>query len=116
MKQNNVNIQLTETFDKTLDNAITFLSQWTDEYQIITQVDEVLATFEARVVEQPYSYSRCPELMELGVNSVRSAHIDNFRLLYEVCESQEEIKVVLLLFLRTKQSIEKQLIEYCIYQ
>ncbi|EEO05917.1 type II toxin-antitoxin system RelE/ParE family toxin [Vibrio cholerae] len=116
MKQNNVNIQFTETFDKTLDNAITYLSQWTDEVRVITQVEDVLATFESRILEQPYSYSRCPELMELGVNSVRSAHIDHFRLLYEVYESPEEINVVLLLFLRTKQSIEKQLIEYCLYQ
>ncbi|WCE31047.1 type II toxin-antitoxin system RelE/ParE family toxin [Vibrio sp. SCSIO 43137] len=111
-----VNIFTTASFDKTIDNSITYLSQWNEELNVITGVESALEKFESQVLSQPLSYSRCPELMELGVNSVRNAHISEFRLLYEVEDGENEITVNLLLFLRTKQSIEKQLIEYCLYQ
>ncbi|MCG9597067.1 type II toxin-antitoxin system RelE/ParE family toxin [Vibrio sp. Isolate25] len=111
-----VNIQLTDTFDKTLDNVIAHYSQWNDEAVVIERVEEVLEEFEQQVSGQPYSYSRNPELVSLGVNSVRNANSKGFRLLYEVNETENEIRVDLLLFLSTKQSVEKQLVDYCLYQ
>ncbi|NOI65951.1 type II toxin-antitoxin system RelE/ParE family toxin [Vibrio sp. 99-8-1] len=116
MNKKSVTIEVAETFDKKLDNAITHLSLWSDELEVVTKVDSVLDTLETQAMEQPYSYSRCPELVELGVNFVRNANIGNFRLLYEIYESEQEIKVTLLLFIRTNQSVEKQLVEYCLYQ
>ncbi len=113
---NQVNIQLTDTFDKTLDNVITHYSQWNEEAVVIERVEEVLEEFEQQVSEQPYSYSRNPELVSLGVNSVRNAISKGFRLLYEVNENEDEVRIDLLLFLSTKQSVEKQLIDFCLYQ
>lgn len=113
---NQVNIQLTDTFDKTLDNVITHYSQWNEEAVVIERVEEVLEEFEQQVSEQPYSYSRNPELVSLGVNSVRNAISNGFRLLYEVNENEDEVRIDLLLFLSTKQSVEKQLIDFCLYQ
>ena len=111
-----VNIQLTETFEKTLDNVITHYSQWNEEIVVIERVERVLEEFESQVTEQPYSYFRNPELVSLGVNAVRNAHFKEFRLLYELSEYDEEFRIDVLLFLSSKQSVEKQLIDYCLYQ
>lgn len=111
-----VKILTTETFDKTLDNTIVFLSQWSDEEDVLTQVDAVLENFQSQVEQHPNIYSRDPDLMALGVNSVRRSIDSNFKILYEVTENEDEIIVDLLLFLRTKQSVQQQLIEYCLYQ
>lgn len=111
-----VKIRTTETFDKTLDNTIVFLTHWSDEEDVITKVDAVLANFQSQVEQHPNSYSRDPDLMSLGVNSVRRSIDRDFKILYEVTENEEEIIVDLLLFLRTKQSVQQQLIEYCLYQ
>ncbi len=116
MANKQVNIYTTDTFEKTLDNVITHLSQWNDEAVVIERVEGILGEFEQQVSEQPYSYSRNPELMSLGVNSVRNANFQGFRLLYEVNEYEEEVRIDLLLFLSTKQSVEKQLIDYCLFQ
>ncbi|MFV0447550.1 MAG: type II toxin-antitoxin system RelE/ParE family toxin [Vibrio sp.] len=116
MTKKPVSIYTTETFEKTLDNVITHYSQWNDEAVIIERVEDALREFEQQVSEQPYSYSRNPELMSLGVNSVRNVNFKGFRLLYEVNEYEDEVRIDLLLFLSTKQSVEKQLIDYCLFQ
>ncbi|MDW6004732.1 type II toxin-antitoxin system RelE/ParE family toxin [Vibrio mangrovi] len=115
-QKQHVVIQTTESFDKTVDNAIVYLSQWSDEIQVIERIEGVLDRFEQCVTEHPYAYSRCPELVEMGVNTVRNANIHDFRLLYEVEPQGDRIVIHLLLLLRTRQSIEKQLIEFCLYQ
>ncbi|EKO3535624.1 type II toxin-antitoxin system RelE/ParE family toxin [Vibrio fluvialis] len=111
-----VKIRATETFEKTLDNTITFLSQWSDEEDVITKAEEVIDNFQSQVQEHPYIHSRDPDLMDLGVNTVRRALDGDFKVLYEVTEDEDEIIVDLMLFLRTKQSVQQQLIEYCLYQ
>ncbi|EOA6542219.1 TPA: type II toxin-antitoxin system RelE/ParE family toxin [Vibrio vulnificus] len=111
-----VRIRVAEAFEKTLDNTITFLSQWSDEEIVITKAQDVIKNFQLQIEEHPFIYSRSPELMELGINSVRHAVDNGFRILYEVIEYEDEITVDLLLFLRTKQNIQQQLIEYCLYQ
>ncbi|CAM3609563.1 hypothetical protein VA7868_03553 [Vibrio aerogenes CECT 7868] len=112
---NPIVIKTTVSFDKTVDNAIVYLSQWSDEIDVIERVEKTLAQFESCVSEHPLAYSRCPELMELGVNSVRNAAIGDFRILYEAEASEQQTVIYLLLFLKTNQSIEKQLIEFCLY-
>ncbi len=111
-----VKIRTTDTFEKTLDNTIVFLSLWSEEEDVITKVDEVLKNFQSQVEKHPHIYSRDPDLMDLGVNSVRRAIDSGFKILYEVAENEDEIIVDLFLFLRTKQSVKQQLIEYCLYQ
>lgn len=111
-----VKIRTTDTFYKTLDNAIVFLSQWSDEEDVITKVDAVLENFQSQVEQHPNIYSRDPDLMAMGVNFVRRSIESGFKILYEVTENEDEIIVDLLLFLRTKQSVQQQLIEYCLYQ
>ncbi|ELJ8580425.1 type II toxin-antitoxin system RelE/ParE family toxin [Vibrio cholerae] len=111
-----VRISVTKTFEITLDNTVTFLSQWSPEEDVITKVDGVIGNFQLQVQEHPYSHSRDPDLMDLGVNSIRRAIDSGFKILYEVTENEDEIVVNLLLFLRTKQSVQQQLIEYCLYQ
>ncbi|CAG8999720.1 MAG: hypothetical protein CENE_01699 [Candidatus Celerinatantimonas neptuna] len=111
-----VKIRVAETFEKTLDNTITYLSQWSDEVNVITKVEDVIEHFQSQVKDHPFSYSRSPELLELGINSIRHTIDNGFRVLYEVTEGEAAIIVDLLLFLRTKQNMQQQLIEYCLYQ
>jgi len=59
-----VNIYTTLSFNKTIDNSITYLSQWNEEPRIINRIESALERFEAQIVAQPFSYSRCPELIE----------------------------------------------------
>ncbi len=111
-----VNINAAETFEKTLENVITYLTPYSSEFLVLDRVENVIETFEQQVLAQPLSYPRSPELVSIGVNDVRHANIDGFRLLYEVTVLDDEINVYLLLFLDSKQSVEKQLVDYCLYR
>jgi len=105
----------TDTFDKNIEGAIDYLSQWRSEIVIIEEIEALFTFLETKLTKDPYLYPRCAELMELGVLNVRAITKDHYKIIYAVIDKEQSITINLLLFLRQNQSVEKQLIEHCIY-
>ncbi|CAH6979839.1 Plasmid stabilization protein [Vibrio chagasii] len=114
MTMNAVEINVTETFDNTVDSTINYMSQWNSEVVVIDQVNDVVDHFLENVSDNPFIYPPSPELIELGIVDIRVFNRDGFRLMYEAIENKNKVVVNLLLFLRQKQCIQTQLVEHCI--
>lgn len=108
-----VKLEITETFDSTVDSAISHRLEFNDD-SIIERIESVTERFEASVVQNPLIYPLCQELVEIGVIHIRHAIMDGFRILYEVNEVGGETVILVLLFLSQRQSIQNQLVEHCL--
>ncbi|CCO44182.1 conserved hypothetical protein [Vibrio nigripulchritudo SOn1] len=104
-------IQYTETFENSLNDSIEHLSQWEEEHRVIEGIESLLDSFEENVSQNPHMYSRCADLVSLGVKNIREYKKSGFRLLYEVHDNKTVYGLILL---RQKQDISMALIDYCI--
>lgn len=109
-----VEVNVTETFENTVDSAISYMSQWSSEVMIIDKVNNLIDNFLNNVHENPFMYCVSPELIELGIADIREFNRDGFRILYEAVEKKDKVIINILLLLRQKQNIQNQLVEYCI--
>lgn len=109
-----VEINVTDTFENTVDTAISHLAQREDEFTVIEKIENLVGHFEEKVTDNPYLYSKCSELVEFGTSEIRAFNFNGFRILYEAYEDGDKTVVVMLLLLSQKQSIQNQLIEHCI--
>lgn len=109
-----VQINITNTFENTVDTVISHLARREDEYTVVEKIEKIVGHFEAKVSEHPYLYSKCSELVEFGISEIREFNFDGFRILYEAYEDGDKTVVEMLLLLSQKQSIQSQLIEHCI--
>ncbi len=114
MIEKKIVFEYTDTFDNTTESAIAHFSQWSDGVDVITRVERLIEEFEEGVASNPQMYSRCSELAQFGNTEIRSMTKDGFRLLYEPVESDGEVKIVVLLLLGQRQSIQEQLITHCL--
>ncbi|OCH63713.1 type II toxin-antitoxin system RelE/ParE family toxin [Vibrio splendidus] len=103
-------IQYTETFENSLNDSIDHLTQWNDEKSVLEGIESLLDVFEENVSKNPNMYSRCSELVGLGITNIREFKKSGFRLFYEVNNGT----VVGLVLLRQKQDISMALVDYCI--
>lgn len=109
-----VQINITNTFENTVDTVINHLSERDSEHTVIEKIENLVEHFEEKVRDNPYLYSKCSELVEFGTSEIRAFNLNGFRILYEAYEEDGKTVVVLLLLLSQKQSIQNQLIEHCI--
>lgn len=109
-----VTCEYADTFINTFDSAISHYSEWSDETLVSKRLGGIVTVFEDSVVNNPYSYPQCQELVALGVTELRHAIKGDFRIIYEVIERDDELKVFILLFLSQRQSIQHQLINHCL--
>ncbi|UTZ44537.1 type II toxin-antitoxin system RelE/ParE family toxin [Vibrio campbellii] len=114
MSQIAVEINVTKTFEDTVDSTIDYMSQWNSEFVVIDRVEAVVDHFFKKVSENPFIYSKSPELLDLGVAEIREFNRDGFRLFYEAVEDKDKVVVNVLLFLRQKQNVQNQLVEHCL--
>ncbi|SDH80426.1 hypothetical protein SAMN04488136_13016 [Vibrio xiamenensis] len=104
------------TFNQTMGQYIDFKSQWTDKADIKQRIGSALNDFRGQVSEQPLSYARIPELIPFGMLNLRHAIFDDIRFIYDVVDNPDgSVTLEILLMLSTKQSIVKQLENYCLY-
>lgn len=116
MSSQEVLINLTETFEQTVERAITHLAPWSSESIIIDKIDNIIDVFQEQVTSNPFIYPRCAELAEYGSVNIREFKRNDFRLLYEITQETEDLIVIdVLLLLGQKQSIQNQLIEHCLF-
>ncbi|WP_394213527.1 type II toxin-antitoxin system RelE/ParE family toxin [Enterovibrio calviensis] len=111
-----VTVELTEAFRKSADNTIAYLGDHMGELQAVEHIQAVYESFEGNVTDNPYMYRSCPDLRQLGVNTYREFIFNGLRIIYEVEEQQDSIVVTALLFLTTRQSIQKQMVDYYLFQ
>lgn len=109
-----VRFEYTDTFENSVNNAIAHKSQFTSELEVIERIENLVGHFEGTVEANPEIYPLCQDLVELGVTSVRHAVKDGFRIIYEVNNIDGEFVILVSLFLDQRQSIQKQLIDYCL--
>lgn len=109
-------IFFTPVFAQSTKQFIEFKSQWTDKEVTKRHIHNILASFKTQVLDNPLCYARVPELQDFGVISIRHAIFDDLRIIYDTEQhSNGTTTVEVLLLLSTKQSIQKQLIDYCLY-
>ncbi|MBL4831714.1 MAG: type II toxin-antitoxin system RelE/ParE family toxin [Aliivibrio sp.] len=109
-----VRVNITQSFENTVEDSILHLSPYSNEIQVIDKVEALVSFFINKVESNPYLYSRCADLVRFGDVNIREFNRNDFRVLYEVAESNDEIIINVLLLLRQNQSIQKQLIDYCL--
>ena len=106
-----ISVQYTETFENSLNDSIDYLSQCDEIHRVVEGVESLLNAFEENVTQNPLMYSRCPELVSLGVANIREYKKSGFRLLYEVTDNNTVYGLILL---RQRQDISMALTDYCI--
>ena len=99
-------IQYTETFDHTIEDAIHHSTT------VIDQIEDTIECFEKNVINNPLMYSRCEELSNLGITTVRDFKKNGFRILYTVNENN--LLITGLALLKQRQNITQTLIRYCL--
>jgi hypothetical protein len=109
-----VKFKYTETFNNTVGGSITHLSQWTDERVVIDRIGLLIEEFEEKIGDNPLIYARCSELVQFGNTSIREMKKDGLRVLDEVSEIGKETVVTVLVFLGQRQSIQDNLVTYCL--
>lgn len=73
---------------------------------------ELIRNTEKRLKEHPLSAPVCQQAALLGVSHYRELHLADYRILYQYDEAEALVMVALVL--RQRQSIEEQLINYCL--
>jgi plasmid stabilization system protein ParE len=100
------------TAEESLISQIHHLTPYHGADQAQSTLIELVSHAEKRLKAHPLAAPICEEAALLGVSHYRELHIREYRVLYRFHES--EALVVVALFLRQRQSIEEQLINYCL--
>ena len=108
---NKVQIKYTEVFESTVDSAIQFIQSYSDYEDAFNRINSLIDTFEKRVSNYPQSCPVCSELVELGITSYREFNSGGFRILYTI---EMDGSIFGELLLNQRQSIQQQLINYCL--
>ncbi|MDF2398495.1 MULTISPECIES: type II toxin-antitoxin system RelE/ParE family toxin [Pseudomonas] len=75
-------------------------------------VDQLIRQIASTLSEQAYTFAVCQQAASLGVTHFREFLCMGQRVLYEVYPDEQ--RVVVALIIGQRQSVEKQLIDYCL--
>lgn len=73
---------------------------------------QLVRDVEKRLSEHPLAYPVSSQAVLLGITRWRELNLDDYRVLYECDESSSQVVVALIL--RQRQSVQDQLIHYCL--
>lgn len=107
-----IEIAYASTAEESLIAQIHHLTPYHGIDEAQARLIELVRRAEKRLKSHPLAAPVCEQAALLGIRHYRELHIGEYRILYRYLES--EARVVVALFLRQRQSIEEQLINYCL--
>ena len=107
-----IEIAYASTAEESLVSQIHHLTPHLGADEAQARLIALVRNTESRLKAHPLAAPVCEEAALLGVSHYRELHIGEYRILYRFHEP--ESLVVVALFLRQRQSIEEQLINYCL--
>ena len=109
-----VAIEYSQTFENLLNDLINYLSQFSDEEQVIIRIETCIERFEKLASYTPEAAPISHSLLELGVTQFREFTLDDFRLVYRVINDDDATRVIGDLIVSQKQDLQQLLINYCL--
>lgn len=107
-----IEIRYATTAEESLVSQIFHLTPHHGAAQAQAKLVELIHSVEKRLREYPLAAPICQQAALLGIHHYRELHVQNYRILYHY--DADAALVMVALILRQKQSIEEQLINYCL--
>lgn len=107
-----IEIAYASTAEESLITQIHHLTPHHGVEEAQARLIELVRSAEKRLKTHPMAAPLCEQAALLGIRHYRELHIGEYRILYRYLEP--DLRVVVALFLRQRQSIEEQLINYCL--
>ncbi|MFZ6046601.1 type II toxin-antitoxin system RelE/ParE family toxin [Pseudomonas sp. CR3202] len=107
-----IEIAYASTAEESLISQIHHLAPYLGVEQAQASLIELVRSAEKRLKSHPLAAPVCEQAALLGVVGYRELHLGEYRVLYRFDEPADLVMVAL--FLRQRQSIEEQLINYCL--
>jgi len=105
-------IQYATTAEQSLYSQITHLQPYMGNDGAQKKLSRLIAEVEALLSANPLAYPISPQASLFGITQYRELNHDGYRIFYQ-CFDGEQL-VVVGLILAQKQSVEDQLIHYCL--
>ena len=105
-------IQYATTAEQSLYSQISHLEPYIGFDGAEKKLSSLITSAEALLSKNPFAYPVSPQASLLGITRYRELNHEGYRLLYE-CYEDEQL-VVMGLILGQRQSVEEQLIHYCL--
>lgn len=107
-----IEVAYASTAEESLIAQIHHLTPYHGADEAQARLIELVRSAEKRLKIHPLAAPVCEQAALLGIRHYRELHIGEYRILYRYLET--DARVVVALFLRQRQSIEEQLVNYCL--
>lgn len=107
-------IRYTEVGQHSIEDQIEHLAVYNGLASAFQRIDAVIDDLEIKLKDTPKGYPVSPQASELGVLHYRELNTNEYRVFYEIVETDKAIVVHLVL--RDIQSVQEALIRYCLLQ
>ncbi|MBS7661355.1 type II toxin-antitoxin system RelE/ParE family toxin [Pseudomonas lalucatii] len=107
-----IKVAYATTAEESLVSQIHHLTPYHGVQRAQTKLVELIKTLEQRLKTHPLAAPVCQQAALLGITHYRELNLDEYRILYQYDEAAGLVMVALIL--RQRQSIEEQLINYCL--
>lgn len=105
-------IQYASTAEQSLYSQITHLQPYVGNAGAQQKLSRLIVEVEALLSVNPLAYPISPQASLFGITQYRELNHEGYRIFYEFFDSEQ--LVVVGLILAQKQSVEDQLINYCL--
>lgn len=107
-----IKVSYATTAEESLVSQLHHLAPYHGTQLAQAKLVELIKSAEKRLKHHPMAAPICQQAALLGINHYRELHLEDYRILYQYDKAAE--LVVVALILRQRQSIEEQLINYCL--